>query len=148
MARTVVGVILGYVVMAVVVFCGLTAAYLAMGADGAFRPGTYEVSGLWIAISFIVGLAAAISGGWVCAAAATEARAPMILAAVVFVLGLAVAIPALTAPSSLPKPRLGDVPNLEAMANAHTPVWIALLNPFVGAAGVIVGGRLKRGTRV
>jgi hypothetical protein len=142
-ARTIGGVILGYVVMAVIVFCSLTAAYLAMGADAAFRPGSYDVSGLWIVVSIIVGLAAAIVGGWVSATVARDARAPKILAAVVFVLGLAVAIPVLTAPSAPPKPRLGDVPNLQAMADAHTPAWIALLNPIVGAAGVMIGGRRR-----
>ncbi len=33
---------------------------------------------------------------------------------------------------------------MEAMQNARTPVWVALLNPLVGAAGVFWGARLRR----
>jgi hypothetical protein len=34
---------------------------------------------------------------------------------------------------------------MEAMQNAKQPAWIVLLNPLLGAAGVLVGARLKRG---
>ncbi len=80
-----------------------------------------------------------------CAAVARQSRAVSILAVVVLVLGLALALPALRRTPTT-EPRLGNVSNTEAMTKAYTPGWIAILNPFLGAAGAIVGGRLKRQT--
>ncbi|MDQ3667052.1 MAG: hypothetical protein M3410_10870 [Acidobacteriota bacterium] len=42
MLRAVLAVIVGYVVMVLLVFATFSLAYLLMGADGAFRPGTYK----------------------------------------------------------------------------------------------------------
>lgn len=139
------GAILGYVVMAALIFATFTGAYLAMGTEAAFRPLTYEPSNLWIVVSFILGFAAAVAGGWVCAAVARDGNAPWILAFVVLVLGLALALPALRRTPTM-EPRLGNVPNMEAMTKAYTPAWIALLNPVIGAAGVLLGGRIRRQT--
>ena len=137
------GVILGYVVMAALILAAFSGAYLAMGAGAAFRPGTYEPSSLWIFVSFIFGFAAAVAGGWVCAAVARDGRAPWILAFLVLGLGLLLALPALRRTPTM-EPRLGNVPNMDAMTKAYTPTWIALLNPVIGAAGALLGGRLRR----
>ena len=40
--------------------------------------------------------------------------------------------------------RGSEVGNLEAMTKAKQPAWTALLNPLIGVAGTLVGGRLKR----
>ena len=144
MFRSIAAVVVGYLVMFLLVFTLFTAAYLAMGTEAAFTPGTYEVSTLWVVISFVLGLVAALVGGYVCAAIARRGKAPLALAALVLGLGLLFAIPVLTAPQAS-TPRAGRVPNLEAMQNARTPGWVALLNPFVGAVGVLLGARLKRG---
>ena len=144
MYRSIAAVVVGYLVMFLLVFTLFTAAYLAMGTEAAFTPGTYEVSTLWVVISFVLGLVAALVGGYVCAAIARRGKAPLALAALVLGLGLLFAIPMLTAPKAS-APRAGGVPNLEAMRNARTPGWVALLNPFVGAVGVLLGARLKRG---
>jgi hypothetical protein len=34
--------------------------------------------------------------------------------------------------------------NVAAMQNARTPAWIMFLNPIIGAAGVLVGSRLRK----
>ncbi|HVF47646.1 MAG TPA: hypothetical protein VNA17_08785, partial [Pyrinomonadaceae bacterium] len=41
--------------------------------------------------------------------------------------------------------RTPDVPNMEAMTKAQTPIWIALLNPIIGIVGAMIGGRLRKG---
>ena len=92
MLRTVLAVIAGYLVMFVCVFVSFTAAYLLMGADGAFLPGSYEVSLTWLAASFVLGLLAALVGGIVCAKIAPAGRAPDVLAVLVLVLALASAL--------------------------------------------------------
>lgn len=146
MLRAIGAVVLGYIVMVVVVFATFTGAYFAMGADGAFKPGSYDVSGLWLVASFVLGIVAAVAGGFVAAAIARGGKAPMVLAGIVLVLGLLSAIPVLMSDEP-PAVREGTVGNIEAMQNARQPGWVALLNPFVGALGVVIGARLKGGAK-
>ena len=146
MARKILGVIVGYVVMALVIFLTFTVAYLVMGAGQAFKPGTYNVSLRWIAISFVLGLIAAIVGGYTCALIARSTRAAQVLAGIVLVLGIIVAIPAITGSDTRPNTRPAEVPNMQAMQNARTPAWVAILNPIVGLVGVLVGASIRQKT--
>ena len=145
MLRTVGAVIAGYVVMILFVFVTFSLAYLVMGTDGAFRPGLYEVTSLWLVISFVLGLIAAIVGGLACVAIAQNAKAPLALAGLVLIIGLMMAVPILkSSGSSVAQLRAASVGNWEAMQNAKPPAWVAILNPFIGALGVILGARLKK----
>lgn len=140
MARTILGVIAGYLAMFVAVMVSFTLLYLVLGAERSFQPGSYRPSGLWMVASVALGFAAAVLGGRVCAAVTRSAKAGRALAVVVVVLGIVFAIPVLTS-SIDPGPRTGDVPNFEAMQKAQQPKWAAILNPILGAAGVLVGSR-------
>ncbi len=140
MLRAVGGVVLGYLVMAVLVFCGLSAAWALMGAERAFLPGVYDVSPLWIAISMVVGLAAALIGGVVVRRVAGSTNATRALALLVVVLGVVMVLPALTAEVASATIRTGAPSMFDAMALAKTPTWVMLLNPVIGAIGVLVGG--------
>jgi hypothetical protein len=145
MGRAIVAVVVGYLVMFVVVFATFSAAYILMGVNKAFQPGTYDVTALWLVTSFALSLLAAVGGGFVCAAIARSGRAPFALAASVLVLGLVFAVPVIMASQTEKAAvRTGDVGNLEAMQNAKQPVWVALATPFVGVAGVLLGAQLKR----
>jgi len=143
MLKAALGVVAGYVVMAVMVMITFSAAYLGLGADGAFRPGSYVPSMAWVVVSVVLGLAAALAGGLCCARIAPGTRAPLALAGFVLGLGLLLAVPALVDSRPL-EPRGGDVGNFEAMQKARTPGWLAVLNPLVGASGVLLGRRLTR----
>jgi len=143
MARSVLGVIAGYVVMVLLVFATFSGAYLLMGAEGAFRPDSYDVSGLWLLTSFVLAFLAAVAGGYVCAAVSRRDLAPLVLAVVVMAFGLISAVQTLSARGESPV-RTGDVPNIAAAQQARMPPWVALLNPLVGAAGVLAGARLRR----
>lgn len=146
MVRNIGGVVLGYVLMSLIIFLTFTAAYLLMGADNAFKPGSYEVSNLWIAVSFVLAFTAAIVGGYVCAAIARSRKAPMALAILVLVIALLAAVPVLMAAGNggALAARSGEVSNIEAMQKAVQPAWIALLNPFAGAVAILIGARLRR----
>ena len=145
MGRIIGAVVVGYVVMALLIFGTFTLAYLAMGADGAFKPSSYDATPLWLATSFALGLLAAVVAGFVCASIAKGTKAPAILAGAVLVLGLLMAIPVLTARiANSPKVRSSEVGNMDAMMDAEQPAWVALLNPFVGAAGTLLGASFKR----
>lgn len=43
-----------------------------------------------------------------------------------------------------PQVREASAGNLEAMTNARQPGWVAVLNPIIGAIGVMLGARLKK----
>jgi len=143
MIRMLAGVVGGYVVMFVVVFATFTGAYALLGADGAFRPGSYEVTPAWIALSFVLGLVAAIAGGMVCVAIARRPAGPRVLAGMVLLLGLAMAIPVLLEKERPSQARTEGVGNSEAMMRARTPAWVALLTPLVGAVGVLAGAGMR-----
>ncbi len=116
-------------------------AFLVMGTDAAFKPDSFEPSTLWLVVSFVLGTGAAIAGGWVAATIGKKQVAAMALAVFVFVLGLLFAIPAFMAEE--PGPRGGELGNFEAMQNAAPPAWVGLANAVIGAAGALIGGRLK-----
>ena len=145
MVRAILAVIVSYIVMFILIFLTFTGVYLLLGADRAFKPGSYEASGLWLAIAFVVNLVVAIIGGLICAGIAKGGRAPLALAVVVFVLGLLLAIPSLMAKSvNRNMVRTGSVSNMEAMQRAQEPTWVPFTFPFVGAIGVLIGGKLRR----
>jgi len=142
--RPYLAVFLGCVSLFVVMIVARAVAYTLMGADGAFKPGSYEPSGLWLTVMFFFSLVAALVGGLVCGNLARSATPSLVLAGLVLVLGLIVAIPVLTAEDDGAKVRAGDVDNVEAMRNARQPGWVALTNPFIWAFGVFVGSRFAR----
>jgi hypothetical protein len=143
MGRLVLAVVAGYVAMFVTVVVTFSGLYVTMGADRAFQPGTYDASPLWLVLSFILSFLAALFGGVVAIAVGKRAKAATALAVFVLVLGILMAIPAVTSKVD-PGPRSGDVSNFEAMQKAKQPPWVSFLNPFIGAAGVLAGARLRR----
>ncbi len=145
MAKVLAGVVAGYVVMLAVVFGLMSLAWMVLGADGAFRPGTFEVTGTWIAASIVVALLAAVAGGWTCARITPDPRAIRLLVGLVVVLGVIFAIPVLTAPAGPPAPRPAGLAMMEAMKQGVQPAWVALLNPALGAIGALIGSRLRAG---
>lgn len=142
MGRLIGAVVAGYLVMAVCIFATFSLAYLALGAEGAFQPGTYAVSTLWVVLSLVLGFLCAFFGGWIAATIGRGFQAGRALAIVVVVLGIVFAVPVMRDRTD-PGPRDANVPNMAAMQQARTPLWVALLNPLVGAVGVIVGARRK-----
>lgn len=141
MLKAIGGVVIGYVAMFICVFTLFTLAYTLLGANGAFQPGSYDVSGTWLVIAVAVSALAALVGGFVCKAIARSSGAALALAGLVLVLGVVSAI--IGANKTVPPVRAANVGNIEAMNYAKTPTWMMLLMPVIGAAGVLVGARLK-----
>ena len=140
MARFVAAIVLGYLVMLLVVFVMFTASYPLFGVDRLFEPGTYHAARGWIILSLVIGLVAAMSAGSVCARIAPGTSAPLWLATIVVVLGALMAIPvAMSASPSRGGARPPGSTMADAMSHAEQPLWVALLNPLVGAVGVLVG---------
>ncbi|HEX2224184.1 MAG TPA: hypothetical protein VHN15_08250 [Thermoanaerobaculia bacterium] len=143
MLRILASVVVGYIVLFLCLFALLTGAFLGLGTDRAFEPGSYQVAIIWILVSLVLSVVAAILGGFVSKAIARSPTGPKALAGLVLVLGLAMAARVAMTPSP-PMDRPGELTNLEAMQQAQQPAWAAVLTSLLDAAGVLIGGRLKK----
>ena len=140
MVRFIAAVAIGYLVMLLVVIGVFMVASPLVSVDRLFEPGTYQAARGWIALSLGISLVAEMTGGSLCARIAPTTAAPLWLAAIVLVLGGLMAIPVVTRTNpARGGPRPPVITMSDAMAHAELPVWVALLNPLVGAAGVLIG---------
>ena len=144
MARTIIGVIVGYVAMFVLISVAFTGEYLLLGASHAFKPGSFAASNEWIGIGLLLNLVISIAGGLICALIAKRQKAVTILAVVVFALGVMLSIPTLMVPRTGAVRTTDDVPMFEAMQKAEEPRWVPFTLPVIGVVGVLIGGKLKR----
>ena len=144
MLKAVLAVVAGYLTTAIAVAALTLGLFVLLGPDRAFQPGTYEVTTVWVIACFAASLIAAMIGGFVCSRISGPG-ALKVLAALLVVLGILLALPALD-PANDPRPlvRPPDTPRLIALTNSRQPPWAAMTFPFVGAIGVLIGGRGKR----
>lgn len=147
MLKSIFGVVVGYVAIFAVAFVAYTAAYFGLGADRAFEPDTYALSGIWIGLVIAITFIAGLIGGLTCAAISKSRATGLVFALIVFVLGFAFELPNIMKDHTS-EPRTGDVSNMDAMGKAQPPVWLCLLNPFVGGAAVLMGTRMKKSPEV
>ena len=145
MVRSVLGVIVGYLVMFILQVASFMTIYTLVGADWSFKPASYQASTRWTLMQFAVILITAIIGGLTCAVIARGGRAPLALAVVALVLGLGLAVLGTALrPADTHEARVGNVSNMEAMSKARHPAWVVFLGPVVAALGIVIGGKLKR----
>ena len=144
MARTIIGVIFGYIAMFVLISVAFTGEYMLLGAGKAFKPGSFAASNEWIGIGLLLNLVISIAGGFICLLIAKRQKAVTILAVVVFALGLVLSIPTLMVPRTGAVRTTNDVPMFEAMQKAEEPRWVPFTLPVIGVVGVLIGGKLKR----
>lgn len=144
MIRKILGVLGGYAAIFFITFVSYTIFYLAIGADLAYDPGTYDVSMLWIGVSTVLGFIAAVIGGYLCRVIAKDRSVTVIFAGIVLGIGLAAAIMLAVAPKATPEVRTAEVSDTEAMQKSITPVWVLFMNPFISAIGVWVGGGIGK----
>jgi len=145
MVRSVLGVIVGYIVMFILQVAAFMTIYSIVGPEWSFEPASYQASTRWTIMQFVVVFVTAAIAGLICAVIARGGKAPLVLAAVVLVLGCVLGVVALAArPPDTHEVRTGNVPNMEAMQKARHPNWVIFAGPIIGALGVIAGSKLKR----
>jgi hypothetical protein len=133
----------GYIVIFAAVFGLMSGAWFAVGVDGTFLPGVWDVTATWLVLMLAAAVIAAVLGGYVTALFG-DSRGPLGLMGIVFVLGIALALPDLLGPGmARPAVRPDVLPMFEAMQYGKQPAWVALLNPVLGAVGVLLGARLR-----
>lgn len=142
MLKSILAVVVSFIVMAIFSFAAFTCAYLGLGVERVFEAESYDVSTIWIVIMIALALIGGILGGLICAAISKSMGVCKVFAGIVLALGLLSAI--LTTMKERPDTRSGDVPNFQAMEKAQTPLWLCLLNPVLGAVGVLLGARMKK----
>ncbi len=143
MLRSILAVVVGYIVMAAVVMLTFTAAFFAPGL-------VFETHGIGVTLPFLVfslamGAVAAALGGIVAALIAGKhaRRAVLALVAIVFVLGLASAVYGLfRVPPTVSAEEVARMTPMEKAAIGQEPVWYSFLVPFLGSAGILAGGWL------
>jgi hypothetical protein len=145
MAKAIIGVIVGYIVMFVLQVAAFMTIYTVAGPDWSFKPASYQASTRWTVMQFVVVFVTAAIAGLVCALISNGGKAPLVLALVVLVLGFVLGAASIAVrPPDTHEVRSGNVPNMEAMSKARHPTWVIFLGPVVGAIGVVAGGKLKR----
>ena len=145
MARSIIAVIVGYIVMFILQVAAFMTIYTLVGTDWSFKPRSYQASTRWTVMQFVVIGVTAFIAGLICAIIAKGGKAPLALAIVVLVLGFGLAILGTALrPADTHEVRTGNVPNMEAMSKARHPTWVVFLGPVVAALGVVIGGKLKR----
>jgi hypothetical protein len=140
---TVLGAFAGYLVMMIFILATFAAAFPILGMDRLFTPGTYEASMGWIVLSFVLGLSGAVLGGWVAAKVGGKSYAVHVMAGLVLLFGLMSAIASQNPAEPRGGARGADATMTDAMNYARQPLWIMLVNPLIGVAGVIIGGRRR-----
>ena len=143
MGRAIASVVVGYIVMALIIFATFSLAYITMGADGAYKPGGYDVSILWIVCALVLSFVAAVGGGYVAAAIAKAGKPILFLIGLVIVLGAISAMMSGMGAESVPAVRDVDPTVFEAMQYSKQPAWVAWLTPLIGAVGVFFGSAMK-----
>ncbi len=146
--RAIAGVIVGYIVMFAGVFVTLSIAWWVLKADGAFLEApSWEPSTTWTVASLVLGLVAAIIGGFVCVLIAVKgSKAPIALVVLVVVMGAIYAAMHLAKQNNEePPPRTAEITMFEAMEYTQAPMLSLIGNPIVGAIGALIGARLRGG---
>jgi hypothetical protein len=142
MLKQILGAIVGYIATFICMFIAFTCFYLAMGADNAFTPGTYQVSILWIVLSLVVIFICGAIGGFVASLIGGRGAAKM-MAGIILVLNLLVIV--YVAMTGFPnEARTADVPNMVAMSKAQTPLWALFIQLIASISGALVGGGLRK----
>jgi Co/Zn/Cd efflux system component len=142
MLRSVLGIIVGYAALSLFFFAAFSCVYFTLGVERIFQSDSYEVSTLWLTLSAAIGLGGAILGGYVCAAISRSKRTCELFAAIVLIILVAFCIPKIRDPN--PHVRAGDVSFMDSMRLTQMPLWMHVLNPVLGAVGVLLGARMKK----
>jgi hypothetical protein len=143
MLRPILGVVVSYALLFLLWSALFLGAYAVLGPERALQLDSYEVSTLWLVLTGAITFCGAIAGGYLCAFMSRSNRACQVLAFVVFLIAIFLCIKAMRRDTGGLHVRAGDITKVEAVDLAVIPTWMHLLNPVIGAAGVLLGARMK-----
>lgn len=140
MVRSIVSVTVGYVVLAVVVMSCFLGLWVVLGVDGVLQPGTFKGKMSLNVGAVAASIVGALAGGIVCGLIAKKLTPVKVFAGIVLVLGLVAAAVGIQKPE--PGERKPGLTVREALEQGREPDWYLIVNPLIGAAGVLAGGML------
>ncbi len=142
--KNILAAVMGYVVMFAVSFPLFALMWTTLGAEGSFDPGSWRVTGPWIAGAIGLGTIVSICGGFSCSKLAASRQGVAILVGFVVMFGLLGIVSGMPdAAAALGRP--ADVSMFDAMTSAQQPPWMLWLNPVMGVIGVAFGAALETG---
>jgi uncharacterized membrane protein len=139
MLRSILAVIVSYIVMAIVIMAAFAGLWFGMGPDRLLEPGSWKGNMILAVGAPAITAVGGLFGGWLCAKIARASKPVMVLAGIVLVLGMSMAYLTLQKPEPT-GPREPGLTVPQIMEKGREPTWIAILNPILGAATVLIGG--------
>jgi hypothetical protein len=146
MIKSIVAIVVSYVVIFLLFFAVVAGLYVVLGVDRVFQPDSYEISNLWLALTVAGSFFAWMLGGWLCVWISKSLRTGQVFALVVFIGAAIGCLLSLNRESEGPHVRAGEVSFNEGLQRTVTPRWFHFVNPIVALAGALVGTRMKRRT--
>ena len=140
MLKASIGVVVGYIAMAILIGGLCLLGFLALGLERFFQTDSYEVTTLWLGISLVISIGSSIVGGYLCAAISDSMGACKALAVIVFTVGYLMCFPKMREDTHV---RAGEVPLSQVVNLAQTPVWVYVVTPALGAIFILIGARMK-----
>jgi len=144
MLRSILAVIVSYIVMMLLFSLAFAALYAGLGVERVFQTDSYEISTLWLVLSIVGSFFMALFAGWLCVVISKSFRVGQVFALIVLVGSAIMCVSSLYRESEGPHVRAGEVGFFDAMELGVSPHWLHFVNPVLSAAGALAGARLKR----
>ncbi len=146
MLRSIVAVVVTYIVMVILIMGAFTGMWFGLGPDRLLQPGSYQGNMLITIAAPAITLICGLFGGWMCAKIGRSGKPVIVLAGVVLVLDMLTAYFTLQKPEPT-GPREPGLTAAQIMEKGREPAWLAIFNPIAGAATVLIGGLLMAAPR-
>lgn len=140
MLRVIAGIIVGWIIMAVLVMATFGIAMFALGWSGTFQPDSYWTTNTFNIIVLIGGFIAAVVGGAMCSFIARNGKAVLLLVALVLVVGMGGALMNMSKPD--PPARVGEPTIQDLTTHGKEPTWFAFTKVALAAVGLLIGSSL------
>ena len=144
MLRSILAIIVSYIVMMLFFSLAFAALYAGLGVERVFQSDSYEISTLWLVLSIVGSFLVALFAGWLCAAISKSFRVGQVFALIVLAGSAIMCVSSLYRESEGPHVRAGEVGFFDAMERGVSPRWLHFVNPVLTAAGALAGARMKR----
>jgi hypothetical protein len=153
MLRNIIAFFVGLVVIYAGVFVAFAVTMVVMGPDRIFVPGSWQTSLTFVGITVALGFVAALAGGVATRLVTTHRSPAMVLGGFVLITGLISGVYGMTrerveAPAREEGTTRDDLRTAQERGWVREPGWLAIANPFIGCAGVVIGSLIvPRGRR-
>jgi hypothetical protein len=144
MLRSIAAVVVAYIAMGVLIMGAFAGLWFGLGPDRLLQPGTWKGNMLLCIAAPAITVIGGLFGGWMCAKIGRGGKPVMAMAGVVLALGMVMGYFTLQKPEPT-GPRDPGMTAMQIMEKGREPTWLAIANPIIGAAAVLIGGLVIAG---